>query len=143
MASKKTPVPPTNDPLLVVIPGHKVKYRFHQLAELFGIPFAERMARLWPERGFSETNAKKLQLNLLSASGCFMWVRDRADASDGGVKINEAANGLALKEWRAFLLLCGFSLEAAWDSVSQGGMPPDGIIESVDVAANGDVGLAT
>lgn len=95
MASKKTPVPPTNDPLLVVIPGHKVKYRFHQLAELFGVPFAERMAQLWPERGLSETNAKKLQMNLLSVSGWYRWVRDRADASDGDVKLNEAAKVLA------------------------------------------------
>jgi hypothetical protein len=69
VASKKTRVPPTNDPLLVTIPGHKIKYRFHQLADLFGIPFAERLARLWSERGLSETNAKKLQQNLLSISG--------------------------------------------------------------------------
>ncbi len=45
------------------------------------------------------------------------------------------------KSGERFLRLCGFGLEAAWAFVSQGGMPPDGIIEAVDIAANGDVGL--
>ena len=51
------------------------------------------------------------------------------------------AVGLARKEWRAFLALCGFGLEAAWAFIPEGGMPPDGIVEAVDVAAKGDFGL--
>ena len=49
--------------------------------------------------------------------------------------------GLSRREWRALLGLCGFDLEAAWAFIAQGGMPSDGIIEAVDVAANGDMGL--
>ena len=49
--------------------------------------------------------------------------------------------GLARKEWRAFLRLCGFGLEAAWAFIAEGGMPPDGMIEAVDIASKGDFGL--
>ena len=55
--------------------------------------------------------------------------------------IGRGGDGLARKEWRAFLSLSGFGLEAAWAFIAQGGMSPDGIIEAIDIAANGDVGL--
>jgi hypothetical protein len=39
-------------------------------------------------------------------------------------------------------VLCGCGLEAAGAFISQGGMPPDGIVKAVDATADGDVGLA-
>lgn len=74
------------------------------------------------------------------------WAAVVSAAVDAGTRAgvpSEMADRLkALERENRELRQANQILRAAWAFVSQGGMSPDGIIEAIDIAANGDVGLS-